>query len=329
MARRKDIAGLAALGALGMMLSNKGGSDGEKSAPMLSDDQYNPDVKYAGLMEQKEPGWDTPSGAAPSRSSGKPSGLSTPRSKRLTGDDQYNPDVRQGRVAGQGGPRGTRYNEAGMGSAGQKGPGFGEEAAYRQQQYEAAQAQANTPKGRAERQAKAESQALGQVRPEEYVIGAPMSSVKAVANMARGLAKSRGGEKLAEYSQPAIGYAERKLLTGGGDRALLEAPPRRLTGPSAQTASRSGEVADSGREAVTNPMAWTGGPKSMREIQAMEDAARARRGMSEMDTTGGAIGYKRGGMTKKSAMSSKPAKMTASSRGDGIAMRGKTRGMMR
>lgn len=326
MARRKDIAGLAALGALGMMLSRKG-EDGATSSPMLSDDQYNPDVKAVDRNENYgNEGMRTGNrGTVPI---GRPS---APARKRLTGDDQYNPDVQQGRIAGQGGPRGTRYNEPRMGSAGQKGPGFGEEAAYRQQQYEAAQAQANTPQGRAERQSKAESQALGQIRPEEYVIGAPMSSVKAVANMARGLANRRGAEKMAEYSQPAIGYAERKLLEGGGSRALLEGPPKRLTGPSAQTASRSGEVAESGREAVTNPMAWAGGPKSMRDIQAVEDAARVRKGMSEMDTTGGAIGYKRGGMVKKSAkaMPSKPVKMSASSRGDGIAMRGKTRGMMR
>jgi hypothetical protein len=41
MARKKDLAGLAALGALGYMMSKGKGSEG----PALSDDQYNPDVR--------------------------------------------------------------------------------------------------------------------------------------------------------------------------------------------------------------------------------------------------------------------------------------------
>jgi hypothetical protein len=328
MARRKDIAGLAALGALGMMLSgdSKGKSQPEGKTPEASPSMdlgkasdYGDFAEIASRNENYgNEGTRTGSnGTVPIDRKRRPSRPSSASSSARSKSTSSRSDSSRASV--------------GTGSAGQKGPGFGEEAAYRQQQYEAAQAQANTPQGRAERQSKAESQALGQIRPEEYVIGAPMSSVKAVANMARGLANRRGAEKMAEYSQPAIGYAERKLLEGGGSRALLEGPPKRLTGPSAQTASRSGEVAESGREAVTNPMAWAGGPKSMRDIQAAEDAARVRKGMFEMDTTGGAIGYKRGGMVKKSAkaMPSKPVKMSASSRGDGIAMRGKTRGMMR
>jgi hypothetical protein len=41
MARKKDLAGLAALGALGYMMSKGKGSEGSA----LSDDQYNPDVR--------------------------------------------------------------------------------------------------------------------------------------------------------------------------------------------------------------------------------------------------------------------------------------------
>jgi hypothetical protein len=52
--------------------------------------------------------------------------------------------------------------------------------------------------------------------------------------------------------------------------------------------------------------------------------------LDEADTTGGAIGYKKGGMTKKAAPVKKFAKggsvSSASSRGDGIAIRGKTKG---
>jgi hypothetical protein len=81
---------------------------------------------------------------------------------------------------------------------------------------------------------------------------------------------------------------------------LLEAPTKRLTGPAAKEAD---EVAEKGREAVTNPMAWLAGPKGMKDD------------------------FKRGGKVKKMASGGK-AKVSASSRGDGIAMRGKTRGKL-
>ena len=45
---------------------------------------------------------------------------------------------------------------------------------------------------------------------------------------------------------------------------------------------------------------------------------------SEEDWTGGAIGYRKGGMTKKYANGGS----VSASRGDGIAQRGKTRGKM-
>lgn len=306
MARKKDIAGLAALGALGMMLKGKG----EDAGPAYNRDtdtgvDAQPSFTKPSGSDSRDYGVDyseaPQSSSTPARPAKKPVASANKRVAKPTS----NPSTRSDPDA--------------------------PDATSRQRQYEEAQAQANTPQAREERKAKAESQALGQIRPEEYVIGGPAGALKTVANMARGLAGRRGVEKAAEYSQPAIGYAERKLLGSNGERALLEGPAKRLTGPSAQKAPRSGEVAEGGREAVTNPMAWSGGPKSMREIQAMEDAARVRKGMSEMDTTGGAIGYKRGGMVKKpaKAMSNKPAKMSASSRGDGIAMRGKTRGMMR
>lgn len=107
----------------------------------------------------------------------------------------------------------------------------------------------------------------------------------------------------------------------------------------ARAAARAAE----GREAVTNPMSWTAGPGGMKKMQAAEDAERkARRAMEarrdaqmavkgeESDVTGGAIGYKKGGSAK-----AKPKKMasggmtskvsSASKRADGIATKGKTK----
>jgi hypothetical protein len=92
-----------------------------------------------------------------------------------------------------------------------------------------------------------------------------------------------------------------------------------LAGRGAKTASKVAEVAEKGREAVTNPMAWAGGPKAMKAIQTAENVARKaapkaasiKKVISEADTTGGAIGYKKGGNISK--------------RADGIAIKGHTR----
>jgi len=116
-------------------------------------------------------------------------------------------------------------------------------------------------------------------------------------------------------------------------------------------------VAYPGRaEAVMNPSAWAGGPRSMEKIAEVEGraaakeaaAARAQAAKDAKDPVMNArpgekpgynyegdaalppsSGYKRGGNVKRMAkggLTSKPVKSSASSRGDGIASRGKTRG---
>ena len=101
----------------------------------------------------------------------------------------------------------------------------------------------------------------------------------------------------------------------------------------------AGEVPSAGREAVTNPLSWMAGPKGMAQMNeaapsmttrareaAEAVAARFRRKpLSEADTTGGAIGYKKGGAVKKK-MASGGVSSSASKRADGIASKGKTRG---
>jgi hypothetical protein len=123
-------------------------------------------------------------------------------------------------------------------------------------------------------------------------------------------------------------------------REAVTNPMAWMAGP--KNASKfAGEVESTGREAVTNPMAWMAGPKGMAEMnqagpsmttRAREaaEAAAARfrkKPLSEADTTGGAIGYKRGGKTKPKKMASGGmARSGASKRADGIATKGKTRG---
>ena len=81
--------------------------------------------------------------------------------------------------------------------------------------------------------------------------------------------------------------------------------------PMETVAKQAAEIASKGREEVTNPLMWMAGPKKASKFKE------PKKGLSEADTSGGAIGYKRGGGVS-----------SASSRADGIAQRGKTKGRM-
>lgn len=123
-------------------------------------------------------------------------------------------------------------------------------------------------------------------------------------------------------------------------REAVTNPLAWMAGPG-NKAKFAGDVESAGREAVTNPMAWMAGPKGMAQMNeagpsmttrakeaAEAVAARMRKKpLSEADTTGGAIGYKRGGKAKPKKMASGGmARSGASKRADGIATKGKTRG---
>ena len=81
--------------------------------------------------------------------------------------------------------------------------------------------------------------------------------------------------------------------------------------PMETVAKQAAEVASKGREEVTNPLMWMAGPKKASKFKE------PKKGLSEADTSGGAIGYKRGGGVS-----------SAASRADGIAQRGRTKGRM-
>jgi hypothetical protein len=77
-----------------------------------------------------------------------------------------------------------------------------------------------------------------------------------------------------------------------------------------------------GREEVTNPMMWAAGPKNAKNFKETARDLNKRGTMEEAALEGG---MKRGGKVKKMA-SGGMARSSASSRADGIASRGKTRG---
>jgi hypothetical protein len=267
MASRKDLAGLAALGALGYMLRDKtpdmrGGAEDERPAPtgmgeatqLLSD--RNEDFSNEGRTGTLR----TPVGAVR-----RPV---APPARPIMG----------------------------TGSGGGRGPAFGEVEAYRQRQFDEANARARTPEGRAERARMEQQQALEAVRPEEVMIGG--GGLKTVAALARGLAGRRGAEKLAEYSVPRIGTEPLKI---GSE-------PLKMTGPTrAELLARDRASRAAAREA---------------ERQEFN-----RRGVDRFVESTFEGGMKRGGKVKKMA-SGGVTRSSASKRADGIATKGKTRGKM-
>jgi len=118
-----------------------------------------------------------------------------------------------------------------------------------------------------------------------------LARAKAEADMARAAA-TKGG-KLSEYITPELGYTQK----------LLQGPTKQLTGPSkAELVARDRAARAAGREAErTNFNRYTN------ELGAAD------------------LPYKKGGKVKKMA-SGGMARSSASSRGDGIASKGKTRG---
>jgi hypothetical protein len=151
MARRNaNLAGLAALGALGYQLYNqskgkdKGGAPVEDrvATPVITgDDQYNPDVKYGDIMTEKEPGWESAmapaGGMATTAAPSKPAATTTKKTSPAMMSREQEAAIRA-----KGGSRGTRYLPA-------------DESVYKKAQEKAA-----SPEGRAERKRQEEAQAI-------------------------------------------------------------------------------------------------------------------------------------------------------------------------
>ena len=321
MASGKDIAGIAALAGLGYMLANrkkKEEADSSSKADVASMKQdassagddtaedtqklpIRPGQQRSGMMMPTRPGQQR-SGAVPAPiPSGGPG-------RRPSG-----PGPGAGR-GGQGGPNvptTAAMPSLGSGRGGQGGPQAGDVDAYRQQQYEAAKAAAATPEGQAERKKQAESEAIENVYPEQ-MIGMP--GIKAVAGAAKALANRGAGQGLRTISQEALPYSNAKQIANN--------PTRQITGPSkADLMARDRAARASGRNEEMlreNARRYGLDPDNMNPAAAQ--AIRKGLGGDEFS-----LPLKKGGMTKRYAMGGS-VKSSASSRGDGIATKGKTRG---
>jgi len=271
---RKDLAGLAALGALGYILNNR-------DEPTKVQDRTGSSTASTGMGEATRL-------LTPDNSSGKDYGGSSG-----TGDYAPGPSsMMRPEPVSKPRPRPRPMAAAPVAAP----PAVVSDA---QRQYDEANARARTPEGRAERARMESSQALEAVRPEEAMIGG--GGLKTVAALARGLAGRKGatagGEKLAQYVTPELGYSQKVLQNN---------PTRQLTGP-----SKAELVA---RDRATRA--------AEREAGRQEFNQRGRDRFVESTFEGG---MKRGGKVKKMA-SGGMARSSASSRADGIASRGKTRG---
>ena len=358
MARRGDLAGLAALGALGYMLSkgNKaapamGGNSTPTAAtpaeagPSITDDMRQRAIDEGNKVSEGErvsrykPNvFDVEDArvAPAARPSGRPSATTAPSARTGTRVSPY--DVEDARKV-------EPYKPSFKGTGNQRGPTAAELEAY------AASRNANYGNEGRSRPTPMNSGSVRDIPTSgpagwQGGQGEKIDSTELGRNVSNTLA-AMGPGKLAGVSK--IGYelknadAIRKAALAGEvparGREAVTNPLAWMAGPK-NAGKFSGEVESAGREAVTNPMAWMAGPKGMAQMneagpsmttRAMDAAEKLaaryrKKPLSEADTTGGAIGYKRGGKTKSKKMASGGMTGSASKRADGIATKGKTRG---
>jgi hypothetical protein len=309
MGRNRNLAGLAALGALGYMLRDKGGAPVEDrvATPVITgDDQYNPDVRRA----DSEAIYDE-------------TGATSPLRRNLETGDLYNPNG----VSASTGSRGMASTAAPAVAPVRRATATPNMSAYvprrnptaQDTEYAIAQAQARTPQAIAARQRQAESQAVENMTGDFLPMGKPLKALGAAAKTAKGALATRAAD---DTPVTFLGASGRRAM---GDAGRLESSTTRQLG------SEPGKL-------TSEPGKLTGPTK--RQIVERDRAARAakreaekeefnRRGVDRfIDSTF------EGGMKKGGKVKAKPVKKmafggvtrsAASKRADGIATKGKTK----
>lgn len=297
MGRNRNLAGLAALGALGYMLRDKGAPVEDRvGTPVLptGDDQYNPDVKYGDIMTDKEPGWESamaPTGGRGTASTAAPVAAAVAPVRRATATPNMSAYV----------PR--------------RSPTAQDTA------YAIAQAQARTPEAVAARQRQAESQAVENMTGDFLPMGRVAKMLGTAAKTAKGALATRAAEEtpvtfLGASGRRAMGDAGRLESSAtarqlGSEPGKLANEPRKLTGPTKRDIVERDRAARAAR----------------REAEKEEFN---RRGVDRFIDSTFEGGMKRGGKVKakpvKKMASGGFTRSTASKRADGIATKGKTKG---
>lgn len=121
------------------------------------------------------------------------------------------------------------------------------------------------------------------------------NTLNALAPLGGGVGKI--GAELATAGRAQRGYnaaqAERRAAEGMSPAEALAARASQAA-PKAAKAEKS--VPTKGREEVTNPMMWAAGPKNAGAFKtAGRGPRKIKKALDESDTTGGAVGYKKGG----------------------------------
>jgi hypothetical protein len=207
-------------------------------------------------------------------------------------------------------------------------PASTSDAYGKEQQYQRAQEAAQTPEGKARRSAMAESQALEGSYPVESVAGGAASLLRAgvgkLAGRSAGRAVSTGAETPVTF-------------LGGTAGRVMNAP--RLAGKStdvvAKEAGAGAKAAEKATSKVSGPQKQLAGPEGAADnvkeaARKLSDRDKMAQGRASRDLVvdrpswaPGPSAMKRGGSVKKYASGG-----SVSSRADGIAQRGKTRGRM-
>jgi hypothetical protein len=196
------------------------------------------------------------------------------------------------------------------GSGGGRGPAAGEAEAYRQKQFDEANARAKTPEGRAERAKMESSQALEAVRPEEAMIGG--GGLKILREAGKALAgKIAGNRALKEYVVPKLPAPS----SGSGTPALPSPTPKLTYDKAGALAKKRAERAEMRDEAMRRENAERYGITDTEApgYESLRSAFMRKGGRVKAKTKS----YKSGGTVS-----------SASKRADGIATKGKTRGKM-
>lgn len=124
----------------------------------------------------------------------------------------------------------------------------------------------------------------------EIAVGAP--GLKAVASAAKGLANRApaAAEKLREYIQPTLAAPTKRLAAPAAKEAATDVAPKMLTGPAAKSApTKESAAARSTRRDAE-------GYSPAEALKALKKTSKKpKKPLDESDTTGGAVGYKKGG----------------------------------
>jgi hypothetical protein len=222
-------------------------------------------------------------------------------------------------------------------------PASTSDAYGKEQQYQRAQEAAQTPEGKARRSAMAESQALEGSYPVESVAGGAASLLRAGVGKLAGRSAAKEATRvepyLAQNASRAVSTGAETPVTflGGTAGRVMNAP--RLAGKStdvvAKEAGAGAKAAEKATSKVSGPQKQLAGPEGAADnvkeaARKLSDRDKMAQGRASRDLVvdrpswaPGPSAMKRGGSVKKYASGG-----SVSSRADGIAQRGKTRGRM-